>query len=52
MEENKYNKYLAKKAYGERQINKWVKWSWDNRGRISWKELVKKQDEFNIKIYE
>ena len=54
MGENKYNKYLAKKAYGERQINKWVKWvkwSWNNTGRISWKELVKKQNEFNIKIY-
>jgi len=51
MEENKYNKYLAKKAYEERQIDKWIKWSWNNKGRISWKELVKKQNEFNMKIY-
>ena len=51
MGENKYNKYLAKKAYGERQIKRWVEWSWNNTGRISWKELVKKQNEFNIKIY-
>ena len=51
MEGNKYNKYLAKKAYEERQINRWVNWSWKNTGRISWKELVKKQNEFNIKIY-
>ena len=51
MEGNKYNKYLAKKAYGERQINRWVNWSWKNTGRISWKDLVKKQNEFNIKIY-
>ena len=51
MEGNKYNKYLAKKAYEERQINKWITWSWKNKGRISWKELVKKQNEFNMKIY-
>ena len=38
------NKRLARKAYGERQIAKWVKWSWNNKGKISWKELVKKQD--------
>ena len=43
------NKRLARKAYGERQIDKWVKWSWANTGRISWRELVKKQNEFNIK---
>ena len=49
--ENKNNKYLARKAYGERQIDKWVKWSWANTGRISWRELVKKQNEFNIKVY-
>jgi hypothetical protein len=43
-------KQLARKAYAERQIAKWVKWSWSNRGRISWKELVKKQDEFKIRV--
>ena len=43
-------KRLARKADGERQIAKWVKWSWNNRGRISWKELVKKQDEFKIRV--
>ena len=51
MAENKNNKYLARKAYGERHIDKWVKWSRDNTRRISWRELVKKQNEFNIKIY-
>ena len=44
------NKRLARKAYAERQIAKWVKWSWNNRGRISWKELVRKQDEFKIRV--
>ena len=51
MSENKNNKYLARKAYGERQIDKWVKWSWNNRGKILWKELVEKQNEHKIKVY-
>ena len=44
------NKRLARKAYGERQIAKLVKWSWNNKGKISWKELVKKQDEYKIRV--
>ena len=44
------NKRLARKAYGERQIDKWVKWSWTNRGKILWKELVEKQNEYTIKV--
>jgi len=44
------NKRLARKAYGERQIDKWVKWSWTNRGKILWKELVEKQNEYKIKV--
>ena len=50
MEETKYSKHLARKAYGERQIDKWVKWSWNTRGRILWKELVEKQNEYKIKV--
>ena len=44
------NKRLARKAYGERQIDKWVKWSWTNRGKILWKELVEKQNEYKIQV--
>jgi|TARA_R110000850_G_scaffold143075_1_gene265358 hypothetical protein len=44
------NKRLARKAYGERQIDKWVKWSWTNRGKILWKELVEKQNQYKIKV--
>ena len=46
MVENKYNKHLARKAYGERQIDKWVAWSWKNKGKVLWKDLVNKQNEF------
>ena len=44
------NKRLARKAYGERQIDKWVAWSWKNRGKILWKELIEKQNEYKIKV--
>ena len=50
MAENKNNKYLARKAYGERQIDKWVKWSWANTGRISWRELVKNKMSLTLKF--
>jgi len=42
MAENKNNKYLARKAYGERQIDKWVKWSWANTGRNILERVSKK----------
>jgi uncharacterized protein YjaZ len=44
-------KRLARKAYGERQIAKWVTWSWNNRGKVLWRELVEKQNEHKIKVY-
>ena len=28
-----------------------VKWSWEKRSRIKYKELVKYQDQYNIKVY-
>jgi|TARA_R110000744_G_scaffold317878_1_gene424449 hypothetical protein len=49
MQENR--KVNARKAYGERQIAKWVKWSFNNRGKISWKELVIKMDEYKITVH-
>ena len=33
-------KDLARRKYAERQIDKWVKWSWEQRGRVKYKELV------------
>tara|TARA_R110000751_G_scaffold22653_2_gene63623 strand:+ start:225 stop:395 length:171 start_codon:yes stop_codon:yes gene_type:complete len=43
-------KRIAKQKYAERQIDKWWKWSWEQRGRIKYKELVKQQDKYGIKI--
>ena len=44
-------KVIARKKYAERQIDKWVKWSWEKRGRVKYKELVKYQNQYNIKVY-
>ena len=53
--DNKHNscetKRIARQKYGERQIDKWCKWSWEIRGRIKFRELVEYQDLYNIKVY-
>ncbi len=52
---NKVNPQLAKQVarqkYAERQFDKWVRWSWDARGKILYRELVELQDKLNIKVY-
>ena len=35
----KLAKIIARKKYAERQIDKWVKWSWQQRGKINIKNL-------------
>ena len=44
-------KRIARQMYVERQIAKWVKWTWDMRGRIKYKELIEQQDKYKIKVY-
>jgi hypothetical protein len=44
-------KKLARKKYAERQIDRWVKWSIENKGFIFYKDLIEKQNEFNIVCY-
>ena len=46
----KLEKLIARQKYAERQIDKWVKWSWENRGKILYKELVEYQDKYNINV--
>ena len=43
-------KRIARKMYGERQIDKWCKWSFEMRNRIKYKELVEQQNKYNIKV--
>ena len=47
----KQAKVIARRKYAERQIDKWIKWSIENRGKVKYKELVGMHDKFNIKCY-
>ena len=47
----KQKKRLARQKYAERQIDKFVKWSWEVRGKVKYKELVEIMDRYNIKVY-
>ena len=44
-------KQVARRKYAERQIDKWVKWRIDVKGYMYYKDLVKIQEEHNIKCY-
>jgi hypothetical protein len=44
----KHEKELARRKYGERQVDKWIKWSWDMRGKILWKELERQLKRYNL----
>ena len=44
-------KQIARQKYAERQIDKWVKWSWENLGKVSYKNLVKHQEKFKIECH-
>ena len=42
-------KKVARLKYAERQIEKWIKWSIQNRGYVKYKEIVEIHDRYNIK---
>ena len=44
-------KRIARQKYAERQIDNFVKWSWDVRCKIKYNELVDLQKQYNIKVY-
>ena len=41
-------KRLARKKYAERQFDKWIKWSFEIKGRIKYKDILNKQEELNL----
>ena len=41
-------KRLARKKYAERQFDKWIRWSFEIKRRIKYKDILKKQDELNL----
>ena len=44
-------KKIARQKYKERQINKYIKWSIEQRGYIKYKDIVKQHNNFNINVY-
>jgi hypothetical protein len=44
----KLAKKIARQKYAERQIDKFVKWSIDNRGYIKYSDIVEQQNKYNI----
>ena len=48
----KLAKIIARQNYRDRQIDKWWKWSWEQRRRVKYKELVSYQDQYKLKVYE
>ena len=44
-------KVIARQKYAERRIDTWWKWSFENRNKVIYKELVEQQDKYNIKCY-
>ncbi len=44
-------KQIARQKYTERQIDKWIKWTLDSRGKLIYKELVELHNKLNIKCY-
>jgi hypothetical protein len=43
-------KKIAEMHYRNRKIDKFTKWSMQNKGYLKWKDLVAIQDEHNIKV--
>ena len=44
----KVEKEVARRKYGERQIDKWVKWSFTMRGKVLWKELMEQIKRYKL----
>jgi len=44
-------KKIARQKYSERQIDKFIRWSLETRGKLLYKELVEYQNQYGIKCY-
>ena len=44
-------KRIARQKYAERQIDKWVKWSWEARGKVLYTELVELMNKHKINVH-
>jgi hypothetical protein len=44
-------KGIAKQKYAERQIDKFVKWSWEIKGKVKYKDIKQLQTKYDIQCY-
>ena len=44
-------KLIARQKYAERQIDKFVKWSWDAKGRVKSTDIEQLHKRYNINCY-
>jgi|TARA_R110002020_G_scaffold201821_2_gene404642 hypothetical protein len=42
------SKELARRKYAERKIDRWVKWTWEQRGRVLYKELMNIRRQYKL----
>jgi|TARA_S200002703_G_C3625014_1_gene191922 hypothetical protein len=47
----KLAKQIARQKYAERQIDKFVKWSFEMKGYVKLKDITRLQEKYNIKCY-
>ena len=41
-------KIIARQRYAERKIDKWVKWSWEVKGRVRSRDIEQLHKRYNI----
>ncbi len=44
-------KRIARQKYAERQIEKFIKWSWENKGRVRSTDIEKLHKRYKIECY-
>lgn len=44
-------KHLARQKYAERQIDKFVKWSWESKGKVRYTDIKQLQNRYDIECY-
>ncbi len=44
-------KLIARQKYAERQIDKFVKWSWEIKGKVKYKDIKQLQTKYGIQCY-
>ncbi len=45
---SRIDKSYSRRGYANRQLAKWVKWSFETHGKVLFKDLIKKQIEYKI----